>query len=85
MNDLPSIEEMNKTESEAGCILALSLDKQEELKKYKEKRMAEIEKLRRQKELATVKVYLVTRYSPLCFDDKRSKLRTHRHIVQLFF
>jgi len=56
MNDLPSIEEMNKTESEAGCILALSLDKQEELKKYKEKRIAEIEELRRQKELVTVKV-----------------------------
>ncbi len=50
MNDLPSIEEMNKIESEAGCILSLSFEKQEELKKYKEKRMAEIRELRRQKE-----------------------------------
>jgi len=56
MKDLAYFEELNRLESEAGCILALSLDKQEELKKYKEKRMAEIEKLRRQKELATVKV-----------------------------
>jgi hypothetical protein len=33
MNDLPSIEEMNKTESEAGCILALSLEKLRGVKK----------------------------------------------------
>jgi len=56
MKDLAYFEELNRLESEAGCILALSLDKQEELKKYKEKRIAEIEELRRQKELAIVKV-----------------------------
>ena len=56
IKDLAYFVELNRLESEAGCILALSLEKQEELKKYKEKRIAEIEELRRQKELAIVKV-----------------------------
>jgi hypothetical protein len=56
MRNQAYFEELNRLESEAGCILALSFEKQEELKKYKEKRMAEIRKLRRQKEqLVTIK------------------------------